>query len=910
VHRDLKPANILVAEGPEVPLERATLKVSDFGLVRRIDDEGDTRSGQMMGTPGYMAPEQARASHGQPLGPSVDVYALGVLLYEILCGELPYRGSSALETVHLMLSTEPPRPSGRVRLPRDLEVICLKCLEKEPARRYASAAELADDLDRYRAGQPIQARPTPLWERGVKWAGRQPLAAALLGFCVAVVAISFPLVTVLWLQAESAQAQMQLERDRAMTMARAQVAARREAQELAGRLMLEQAAHLCERGDVPAGLLWLDRVARSDEASPGLRRAAGTLRAGWGQSLYRLHGFASHGDRTVHCAGYSGDGNTLATASGPMVWRWDADGNSLGEPTALPGRVLALEADAEGLLALASGPDGLTLHRLPGGAALGAPFPVKGRVRSAVFSPDRTRLLVGFQEGHARLYDVARREPLFAPLDHGKEMVRAVALSPDGRWAATAGNDGVVRLWSARDGSRAGSFHGHQGPILTVAFSPEGDEVLSGGSADHWAILWRREGGTVTHRFRHEHGVCAVAFQPGGAAIVTGSWDDTARLWHRATGAPLGAPLRHADDVAALAFRRDGRRLVTTSDDGTMRIWDVPTPAQARHEVRHPHRVNVLAVSPDGRTLATACSDAVTRLWPLERRGDAVALDGIGMSVALAFAPDGTALAVGTVDGKLHRRRLPGGEPLGEPIRLPAAVMSVAWSSDGRTIAAGCEDDAPHVFLFAADGTPGRVLRGHGRKVPGLAFSPDGRTLASASWDHTVRRWDVNSGELIGRPMWHQDLVQAVAYSPDGRTLASAGDDYALCRWDAATGQPLGPPVRAPDKLQAVAFDAAGDLIATGDRRGNVRVWEATTGRPAGEVRTHGGEVRTVQFAGDGLWSASWDHTARRWPAAGADGARPLSWLEAHTGLTLGAGGGPVALTAEEWRRRAEGLGR
>jgi WD40 repeat protein len=114
--------------------------------------------------------------------------------------------------------------------------------------------------------------------------------------------------------------------------------------------------------------------------------------------------------------------------------------------------------------------------------------------------------------------------------------------------------------------------------------------------------------------------------------------------------------------------------------------------------------------------------------------------------------------------------------------------------------------------------------------------------------------------------------------------------------------------VRAPDKLQAVAFNARGDLIATGDRRGNVRVWEATTGRPAGEVRTHEGEVRTVQFARDGLWTASWDYTARRWGSVGADEARPLSWLEAHTGLTLGAGGGLMVLTPEEWLRRAEGV--
>jgi tetratricopeptide (TPR) repeat protein len=182
VHRDLKPSNVLFG-GDGVP------RITDFGLAKRLEsDSKQTESGAIMGSPSYMAPEQARG-HSRDVGPAADIHALGAIFYEMLTGRPPFKGATPMETVSQVIDDDPVPPSRLVtRVARDLETICLKCLNKEPMRRYDSALSLAEDLARYLAGEPIKARRTPLWERGAKWARRRPVIAAswmlavLLGF--------------------------------------------------------------------------------------------------------------------------------------------------------------------------------------------------------------------------------------------------------------------------------------------------------------------------------------------------------------------------------------------------------------------------------------------------------------------------------------------------------------------------------------------------------------------------------------------------------------------------------------------------------------------------------------------------------------------------------------------------------
>jgi tetratricopeptide (TPR) repeat protein/tRNA A-37 threonylcarbamoyl transferase component Bud32 len=210
VHRDLKPANILVAAD-------GTPKVTDFGLAKRFEEDagdGPTREGAVLGTPSYMAPEQA-AGKTREVGPATDVYALGAVLYDLLTGRPPFKGTTMLDTLQQVQTAEPVPPLRlQNKVPRDLDTICLKCLEKDPPRRYGSAGELADDLERFLKGEPIKARPTPPWERAAKWARRRPALAALLATGVlgaaAVLTLSF-----LWLDASRRAAEDREQQQRA-----------------------------------------------------------------------------------------------------------------------------------------------------------------------------------------------------------------------------------------------------------------------------------------------------------------------------------------------------------------------------------------------------------------------------------------------------------------------------------------------------------------------------------------------------------------------------------------------------------------------------------------------------------------------------------------------------------------------
>jgi WD40 repeat protein len=966
IHRDIKPANILLAyvsgsqsagkggrrsagEVSRRPDRDLVPKISDFGLARRIDDtRGLTLTGQVMGTPGYMSPEQARGV-ADDVGPAADVYALGVLLYEALTGGPPYRGVSGLESVHLMLSEEPLSPSRlRPGLPRDLDTICLHCLQKEPHRRYATAGELADDLERFLAGEPIKARPTPPWERTWKWSRRHPGTASLAAALAVTVAVAFVLVLGQWRRAEAERDLADDARHEAVDLAASQARARHEAQVLSANLLLERGVSLCEAGDYGPGLLWLGRAL---EAAPPndarLTRSARLLLGGWGRQL-RLPLATFPHDYEMESAALSRDGKYVAAAGGKVVYVWQTDtGKRCGVPIAHAALITTVSFSPDGSTLLTASRDGTARLWDPlTGRPRCEPVRHQGRVELARFGPDGSVVLSAGEDGTALLWDTATGRQRGELLRHGGA-VTAGAFGPDGKLVATAGADGSVVLWDAATGLPRGQPLRHEGGVLALAFSPDGrtlatggddkraylwdvatgrllhrpgehsgrirdlafspdGQTLASGSDDRFAILWDVSLGTARVRLAHHDRVTLVVFSPGGKALATGCGDYTARLWAADSGRPLGAPLPHQGDINALAFGPDGRTLLTAGDDGMVRLWSTEPPAIPEATLVQDANVVGLAASPDGRSVLTTDEHGETRLWDVATGKGRVVAAGIRAAVA-AFSPDGKTFLTAGCDQTVRFWDAASGAPAGTPLEHSAKVLTAAFSPNGRHVVTGTDDGDAAVRIW--DRLQGKLLHtmsGHTRRVVAAAFGDGGRLVVTGSWDKTARLWDVADGKSVGEPLLHQDLIKAVAFSPDGKAVLTGGDDYTARLWEVSSGKLLVPPLRNTEKIDLVAFGPDGTALLTVGNGGKARLWEASTGKPLCPPLPHRGGLWAAAFAPDGrtFLTGGRGGIVQRWAVPAALEGQPANvwlWLHAYTGLQLDAGGAVVALDPKVW---------
>ncbi|MBI4582951.1 MAG: protein kinase [Planctomycetes bacterium] len=839
-HRDIKPSNLILDR-------EECLRILDFGLARIEGQESLTISGDVVGTPQYMSPEQARRKN-IPIDHRTDVYSLGATLYEMLTLQPPFRGKDHNDTLSQIIERDPAEPRKlNPRVPKDLETIVLKCLRKEPADRYGTAEALGQDLRRFVRGDPIEARPEAAADRLGRWLQRRRKSIVVAGAVLAVGIAGLTAAVALITRAYSITANERDARSRDLYVSDM-------------RLALSD---------------WEDgNFSRFESLVERHQPQAGEqdLR-GW--EWHYLESLRHGALKTVE-----------VDPRGAVAVAWNPKGTEIAT------------GNGSGAISVLQAADGKTVHHLQVDDS---------PVRAVAWCPDGGTVVGVSQAGTVRGWRVpnvteAFNEDSRLRFERGREP-RAASWSPDGAWLATAAGDGCIKLRDGHDGRvlkqlpaedancvscldwRADSqqlaacycwpgsiviYDSHEwreakrvplqhGWLFFVVWSAEGKRIVIGAEQGH-VYLYDLETGVTDHAYvKHAGHIFAGKWSPDGTRIATAGQDSLIKLWHPDQPDETPAILRgHRGAVWSIAWSPDGDRLASASTDGTVKVWSA-APSRNGQDLPGEHAA---AWSPEGKWIAVSsrAQEAILVLDAVTR--DSLATLHGGPVSAVSFSADGKSL-VSAGPGALIRifawqegqevARVEGSQ-FGE-------VTCVAWSPRGDWIASGGDDRRPRVW-DARSLNIVTELPTHADRFGAVAWSPDGTRLATTSIDLGLRIYETGSWRMLLDLRRGQGLGQsnywtgphAIAWSPDGTKLAAtvAHEPNALVIFDARTGQEAFKDAGHVSGLASVAWSPDGKRLATGGFDFRVKVWDAERFEELIQLRGHTRVVATLAWHPDG----------------------------------------------------------
>ncbi|HVX15766.1 MAG TPA: protein kinase [Pirellulales bacterium] len=848
VHRDIKPGNIMLSADGNHPV------LMDLGLAQ-LADESDgrvTRTRQFVGTLRYASPEQILAA-GQ-VDRRTDVYSIGATLWELLTLRPIFGADDSTPTPELMLKIQTtdvgsPRKFNS-HVPPDLEAIVLKCLEKDRTQRYGTAADLAEDLDRFAHGEPVLAQPPSLTYVVGKFVRRHkaPLAtaAALFLGAVAIVVAAFIQIT--------------KERNDALDAKKSAVDAQQAAvkAEQKAKDERETAVKLNEQLASQLYATYIAVAERELTMNHDVSKAAALLSScpehlrgwEWNYLIRRLDG--GRAPLTGHKAGlwmadFNHDGTRVATASiDGTVKIWDAASGTLQEDIdAQPDPILPANMQLLTPALLRS-----QLHGVM--STFGIP---KIPIMCVAFSPDGQRVASGS----------------FAP----KVVQRGFSFDVDLR-----GSPGVVTLWDVKTGAQPTKlldFQEQLGVVLSLAFSPDGSRIASSSiDPEHTFVVWEAVSGAVIKKVHgHASHIHRLRYSADGRLLASVDTDGKVKFWDATTLEHVRTIDAHLAPIIDGVFTPDGQRFATASEDGTVRIWNTATGERIRMLTGHTGSALGVAFGPDGKLLASAGLDRTVRLWDSETGNERITLRGhTEMVWSVAFSRDGNQLVSAGYDNtaRIWDSTPRSESPTNGVFTITAQddhdhrVNRVAFSPDGRYLATSSWDNTVQL-LDGNTGASVRPLVGHVGAVWGIDFSSDGKRLVSAGWDRQVKIWDTATGDAQLTMLGHTAPVHAVAYSPDGQSVVSCGFDGQVKVWDAATGTLRTNCDGFIFPVFDVDFSPDGKRIASAGADRAITIWEANSGRKLLMLKGHNAAVPKIAFSPDGkrLVSAGWDRTIRVW---------------------------------------------